>query len=474
MTPAQSHEETPTRFPEEADVAARIGAHLDARSGDLVRLASDLIAFDTTVRGAPGEPARDEADCQEYLAERLRAAGFTVDVFTPRPGDLPLTPQTPEGLDFAGRPQLAARRPGTGNGPSLLFNGHIDVVSAEPRNGWRSDPFRAEVRDGRLYGRGSCDMKGGIAAAVLAVETLAALGLAPAGDLLFNTVTDEEWNGAGTLASVGNGIRADAAVVPEPTDLDTVVAQRGILGGTVTVQGRPGHAEYPPGDWRHGGAVNAIEKTVPVLAALAALREAWAAEPGSAHPLLPPPSLVPTTIRGGEWWVTYPASCSMDLDVTYLPAHADADGFASRIRERIEREVRAAVADDGWLAAHPPVFTWETELPPAELPADHPLVGRLVRAAASYGRTSKPVGEPSWTDAATLTRLGGTPAVCLGPTATRPDGSATLHTVDEYAELADLLDTAKALALAAVAPTTPQGAGTSPASARTAPEGARS
>ncbi|MFG2497925.1 ArgE/DapE family deacylase [Streptomyces sp. NPDC048441] len=430
-------------------------AEIDRRTDDVVRLTTDLVAFDTTVRGDAAEPARDEADLQEQLADRLRAAGATVDVFTPRPGDLPASPQTPPGLGFDGRPQLIARFPGTGGGRSLLFNGHIDVVSAEPKREWASDPFRAEVRDGRLYGRGTCDMKGGIAAAVVAAEALAALGIELPGDLLINTATDEEWNGAGTLASVGHGVRADAAVVPEPTDLDVVVAQRGILGGTVTVAGRPGHAEYPPGDWRTGGAVNAIEKTMPVLAALQRLRERWAADPSHAHPLLPPPSIVPTTIKGGEWWVTYPASCEVALDVTYLPVQGDSGGWASRVRRDIEQAVREACAGDGWLTANPPRFAWDTELPPAEVPSTHPLVRALTASATALGRTPRLLGEPSWTDAATLTRIGGTPAVCIGPTATRPDGSPTLHTIDEYIEISDLVATAKALALAAVDMTAP-------------------
>ncbi|WP_406136089.1 ArgE/DapE family deacylase [Streptomyces sp. NBC_01089] len=430
-------------------------AEIDRRADDLVSLTCDLVAFDTTVRGSAAEPARDEADLQEYLAHRLRAAGATADVFTPAPGSLPVSPQTPPGLGFDGRPQLIARFPGTGGGRSLLFNGHIDVVSAEPKAAWSSDPFRAEVRDGRLYGRGTCDMKGGIAAAVVAAEALAALGVRLPGDLLINTATDEEWNGAGTLASVHHGVRADAAIVPEPTDLDVVTAQRGILGGTVTVAGRPGHAEHPPGDWRAGGAVNAIEKTLPVLAALQRLRERWAADPAHRHPLLPPPSIVPTTIRGGEWWVTYPASCEVALDITYLPVQADQGGWASRVRDDIERTVRAACAADDWLTAHPPRFAWDTELPPAEVGSGHPLAGRLAACATALGRTPRVLGEPSWTDAATLTRYGRTPAVCLGPTATRPDGSPTLHTIDEYIEVSDLVDTAKALALAAVELTGP-------------------
>jgi len=117
--------------------------------------------------------------------------------------------------------------------------------------------------------------------------------------------------------------------------------------------------------------------------------------------------------------------------------------------------VHDACAADGWLTAHPPRFTWDTELPPAEVDRTHPVVAALEGAATALGRRPRILGEPSWTDAATLTRLADTPAVCLGPTATRPDGSPTLHTIDEYIEIDDLLATAKVLALAALTLTTP-------------------
>ena len=189
-------------------------------------------------------------------------------------------PLVPPGLSFEGRPQLIARMVGRGGGRSLVFNGHIDVVSAEPRSEWASDPFVASVRDGRLYGRGACDMKGGIAAMVFAVETLSSLGVSLDGDLLVATNTDEESSGAGGTALVEHGLRADAGVVTEPTGFQTWIACRGSDYGVITVPGRPGHAEVRQPDWRLGGAVNAIEKAVVVLDAIASLRAAWASARG--------------------------------------------------------------------------------------------------------------------------------------------------------------------------------------------------
>ncbi len=140
---------------------------------ELVELASALIACDTTAREV-GDPPRQEAALQEHLAQRLRAAGAEIDLFEPDAAQLAGAPLVPEGLDFAGRPQLIATLRGAGGGQSLLLNGHIDVVSGEPRGAWTSDPFTPEVRDGRLYGRGACDMKGGVAAMTFAAEAIAA------------------------------------------------------------------------------------------------------------------------------------------------------------------------------------------------------------------------------------------------------------------------------------------------------------
>ena len=330
----------------------RVCEAIETGRGELVGLAGALIGFDTTARQV-GDPCRDEAALQEYLAARFSAAGASVDVWEPDAAALAGMPLVPPGLSFEGRPQLIARKAGRGGGRSLVFNGHIDVVSAEPRSEWTSDPFVPSVRDGLLYGRGACDMKGGIAAMVFAVETLSALGVSLDGDLLVATNTDEESSGAGGTALVEHGLRADAGVVTEPTGFQTWIACRGSDYGVITVPGRPGHAEVRQPDWRLGGAVNAIEKSAAVLEAIASLRQAWASHPGMSHPYLSPPSLLPTLARAGEWAVTYPASCELTIAVMYLPAQAD----AVRVGERGQARGRAVDRHrdvEGRLAARAP------------------------------------------------------------------------------------------------------------------------
>ena len=178
----------------------RVCDRIAAREPELVALLQTLIAFDTRP-APPGGPAREEAALQRCLARRLAAAGAQVELAEPDPALVAGHPQVPPGFDFSGRPQLAARFPGGGGGRSLLLNGHVDVVDVEPRALWTSDPFRGEVRDGAVWGRGACDMKGGVAAMVLAAETLAEAGVRLAGDLIVNTVTEEESTGAGGVAS---------------------------------------------------------------------------------------------------------------------------------------------------------------------------------------------------------------------------------------------------------------------------------
>ncbi|MBA2293638.1 MAG: M20/M25/M40 family metallo-hydrolase, partial [Actinobacteria bacterium] len=395
-----------------SELEQRVVGEIGHRSDELVELASALIRFDTEAR-EPDDPPREEAPLQEYLAGRLGALGAETDVWEPERKDVEgsrLVP--PGGLGFEGRPQLAARFRGAGEGRSLLLNGHIDVVAAVPREAWTSDPNQPEVRDGRLYGRGSCDMKGGIAAMTFAAEVLAELGVRLAGDLGVCTVTDEESTGAGGLAAVAHGVRADAGIVTEPSGFDVWTSCRGSLMPTITVKGRPGHAGVGQPDWRQGGAVNAIEKAALIIDALRGLREGWRERPDHLHPHLSPGDIVPTVVSGGEWVVSYPASCRIAYHVAYLPAHADEGGWGSAVEEEIVGCVRRAAAADPWLAENPPTIEWATDVPSSEVSVDEPVVQVLLGTGADLGRPRRISGMDSWHDGATFTRFGDTPCVC--------------------------------------------------------------
>jgi acetylornithine deacetylase len=420
----------------------RVCDEVAAAEAELVELVRRLIRFDTTTHTA-GDPPRDEASLQAYLGERLAEAGAAVRVWEPGPALVAGHRMIPDGFTFGGRPQLAARFAGTGGGSSLLLNGHVDVVDAGPSAGWAHDPFGAVVAEGLVHGRGSCDMKGGVACMVFAAEMLARLGVHLAGDLVVNTVTEEESTGAGGLASART-LHADAAIVPEPTDLGVWIACRGSLLPTISVEGRAGHAGIAPRHPDDGGPVNAIEKMAVVLEAIRRLREHWALR--ERHPYLSAADCVPTMIGGGEWIVSYPASCRLDCHIHYLPDQADADGWGSAVEQEFIEWVRRATAADPWLAAHPPRIDWAVGgVPPAAVMPDHPVVVAALSAARAVGRQSEIGGLDNWHDGATLTVEAGIPAICLGP------GDIHLaHTVSESVPIADLVACTQALAVASM------------------------
>ena len=428
---------------ETAGVEHRVLERVRAGRDELVGLLGELIACDTTAREAD-EPARDEAKLQELLAARLRAVGAEIDMWEPEPfvaGDSPVIPYD---LDFAGRPQLAARLGGVGGGRSLLLNGHIDAVPYGDLERWSSHPLQADVRDGRLYGRGANDMKGALAAFVHVLESFHAEGVRLRGDVIVATNTDEESSGAGSLRVAEHGIAADAGISGEPTGFDVWAACRGTINVRTTVPGRTGHAEMPQPGWREGGAVNAIEKIEPLLGAIRALREDWRGRADGRHPLLAPPDIVPTMLHAGEWMVTYPDSCVLTCDAQYLPARLDPAGYGKGVREEIAAQLHAAAAADPWLAEHPITVEFIAETAPAEVPLDHEIVRLALQTAGELGRTGRISALDSWHDAATFTRFG-TPTVSFGP-----GGFETAHRENEYVPVQDLVDHACAVALIAL------------------------
>jgi len=441
----------------------RVVETAQAMRGELVTLTSALVAFDTTARDA-GAPPRAEAALQRLLAARLAALGAEIDLWEPEPtgegGQF-----VPPGLDFVGRPQLIARlpsdpgaRPAVRRGPadlagtaprSLLLTGHIDAVGVEPREQWTSDPFVATERDGLLFGRGTNDMKGGLAALIVALEALRAAGVALAGEVVFAAVTDEESSGMGSWSVVRRfaerGLHPDAGLCAEPTEFEAWVACRGILKPRLTIPGRAGHSQEPQPGWRDGGAVNAIDRLVPVLTEVRRINDDWRARADQRHRFLAPGDIVPVLVDGGTWDVTYPAFCYLTLDCHYLPAHWHPTLGAAPVKAEIRERIDAAAAADPWLAEHPIAWEWEWEVPPAEIAADHPLVTTVLDTAAALGRPSRPGGLDSWHDAATFTLHGGLPTFSYGPR-----GMNTAHAVNECVAIDELVDTAAIVAVAAM------------------------
>jgi acetylornithine deacetylase len=425
-------------------VAPQVDDHIVTNEVQLVELVRDLVRFDTTsvdLSPGSGNMSNQEAELQAYVGDRLRSLGCEVDQWEPAAADFAAHPMMPAWHHWENRPLTVGRLPGAGGGRSLVINGHIDVVSAGDPAAWTSPPFAADVRDGRIYGRGAVDMKGGIGAAITAMEALAACGVRLRGDVIVETVPDEETCAMGTIAAIARGYRADAGLVPEPTQLNLWVATRGLLHGTLTVPGRSAHAEMNQPSWEDGGGVNAIALMARMIGALDRLAADWGGRDTKRHPLLGVPDIHPTIIRGGTFISNVPESCELAVNSTYLPGDADFEGYGSAPRGEIERAVADEAALDGWLREHPPAWSWYTDYPPSEIDPSDPIIGAVQRAGSDLGLHPVAEGIDTTYDGALLTLFAETPSPAFGPGDLR-----RAHAVDEWVGIDELVLGARAYA----------------------------
>ena len=361
--------------------------------GDALALTRALVAIDSRnpslVFDGPGEGA-----CAEFLAHVLAEWGF--DVALQDSG--------------AGRPNVIARI-GSGAGRSIMLNGHLDTVGVE---GMTHAPFEPAVRDGRLYGRGATDMKGGVASMCAAAARAARAGLA--GSVLVTAVTDEEYRSQGTAAVIAAGLRADAAIVTEPTRLAICPAHRGFAWLELVVRGRAAHGS------RYDIGVDAITLASLVVAEVDAYqREVLAAR---AHPLLGRPSLHAALVDGGIGLSTYPDRCAVQFERRTIPGERPED-FAAEVQGAVDR-----------VRARRPELDAEVTLGFAQGPNDvdvaHPIVRALGDALGAQSLPAPIEGLSCWTDAALLSEAG-IPAICFGP------GDIGLaHAAEEYVTLQDI------------------------------------
>ena len=414
------------------DWAAQVLDQVDALAAE----ATGTLAALVRVPSVGGTDA--ENDILAGLARTFAADGLETDHWRLPLSELAADPDFP-GVEVARDEAwgLVGRLPGRGDGASLMLNAHVDVVPTGDLDAWsHPDPFSGQVVGGALHGRGACDMKAGLVAAMTAVSAVRRSGVPLRGDLLLAAVPGEEDGGLGTFAMLRRGWRADAAVVPEPTGLHLVPANAGALTFRLTVHGLATHAS------RRTEGVSALSKLLPVMAALERLEAARNADVDPLMrrwPIAYPLSL--GTVRAGDWASTVP-----DLLVAEGRYGVALGEPVEDARAALEEAVAQACADDPWLRAHPVEVTWwGGQFASGRLPADSDLLDRVARAhAAAGGGPQDTWGGPYGSDLRLLTGAG-VPTVHYGP------GDAALaHAADERVPVAEVHQAARTLALLAL------------------------
>lgn len=407
----------------------RILTAVEARRPEMIAFLQDIVR----VPSVTGE----EGAVQEVVAAKMAELGLDVDCWEPDPAELaPHALHVGEFESLAGRPNVVGTLAGSGGGRSLILNAHIDVVDAGDSERWTFPPFAAEIHDGRLYGRGSCDMKAGLAANLFALAAVRDAGIPLRGDVIVESVISEEDGGAGTLAAILRGYRADAAIITEPTRLAVVPAQGGSLVFRLHVPGKSAH-----GCVRDEG-VSAVEKFAYLHRALLdfeARRNAAIDHPlyaGIANKI--PISI--GVVRAGAWPSSVPESLIAEGRAGLVPGET-----IEELCTAFVKVIDDAADADSWLREHRPTVEWFSgQFAPAEVPVDAPVARLLVDAHTAA------TGVPPAIDAATygadmrhFVNFAGIPCVMYGAGDVR-----VAHFTDESVPLDEVLTVAKTVGIA--------------------------
>ncbi|TAM83527.1 MAG: ArgE/DapE family deacylase [Acidobacteria bacterium] len=428
----------------EQNIKDKVFSIVDDLEEKLADLCSELVRISSINPNYPGvnrnEVVGGEAACNEHLAQEYRRLGCKVDLWEEEPG----------------RANVVGVLAGSGGGRSLIFNGHIDTVPVGNHADWKfQDPFSGVIDNGRLYGRGACDMKAGIAAQYIAAFAIKECGLKLRGDIILESVVGEETmdHELGTSACIRRGYRADAACVSEPTapplPLAVVPVTPGLLWMTLNCTGRATHSSVRDELIRAGGlgsrvGVNAIEKGMIILQSLQKLEEHWGQS--KSHLLFKPGhfTIHPGVIRGGPHGVLIPfvisEFCEIEYAIWYPPQESE-----ETIKQEIEEWIHRTAQLDPWLEKHPPTIEWKLNWPAAEISTEHPVAQCCHQAARAAGvqvegdgslfRGFAAVCDAAFLDAA------GIPTVVCGP------GSLLVaHAINEYVTLEDVVKSAKVYA----------------------------
>ncbi|WP_251552329.1 peptidase [Neobacillus muris] len=382
----------------------------------------------------------NESSAQAIIIEKCRQLGLTLDIWEIDRNELTGHPAfCCDRSSFAGSPNFVAVLKGVGGGRSIILNGHIDVVPVGDVSSWERDPFSGWIESGKLYGRGATDMKGGTVALLMALESIVAAGVKLKGDLIFQSVIEEESGGAGTLAAVLRGYKADGALIPEPTNMKLFPKQQGSMWFRITVPGKAAH-----GGTRYEG-VNAIEKAQLVIQRLLQLEKVRNAKiTDSLYENIPIPIPINVgKIQSGEWPSSVPDKAIIEGRMGVAPEETI---FGAQ--EEMENCLRELNEQDEWFSSHPLGLEWfGGRWQPGSLEPDHPLMQELSKSFKQVTGKEPVIEASPWgTDGGILSSVGNTPVVVFGPGITE-----VAHDANEHIYLDDLFTSSEIIALTILA-----------------------
>jgi acetylornithine deacetylase len=421
----------------------RILHRIEENKPEIENLLQEMVRIPSETHPTEG----NEGPVQKFISSIFTEMGLEVDIFEPTdvPG-LEMHKGYWPGINYLGRPNVVGVLKGSGGGRDLILNGHSDVVPAGLESLWVEHPYSGKIIDKRLFGRGSVDMKGGIVAMAMAVKSLKECGIILEGDVILESVVNEELGGYnGTLACIVKGYEADAAIVTEPTDLKIAPATKGGQAYQISIAGEGAHTSF----WWEG--VSALDKAIYIKKAIeeySIIRQKQTANNFlySDSQLFPTPALTDCVYyfqSGSSDIMGVPYEASMNLMIDVLPGES-----LDAVKQDFENYISKAADRDEFLNVHPPIIERANmrNLYPTQISLENPIISSL-RSSFNYVKSCEPkiCGFESACDAMMFNLYSKTPALVFGP------GQLKLaHRPDEYMDLVQLLEGVKILALTIV------------------------
>ena len=368
----------------------------------------EIIAFVQELVRTPSL-ANQESDVQHIIHNKLNSIGLNSKIIPVIFSELEHHPAfNDDGFSPDSRINVTALWQGNNNAKSLILNGHVDVVPTGPEKLWDDDPFSGNIIDGKIYGRGSCDMKAGLSSGLFAISILKNLGFAPDGDIIFQSVVGEESGGCGTLTNIVKGYNADAAIILEPTSLKLSPIQSGALTFRLKVPGKATHASM-----RWDG-ISAIEKYSLIHQSIINFEkerhDSFDVEYYQSKDRVAPINI--GTIAGGQWHSTVPESIIAEGRLGVFPGESNA-----KAKQSFEGHINKFAESDNWLKDHPPVIEWfEGQFESGQTSLDHPLIKELDKIYTNVSNQDAIIeGVTYGSDLRLFTNHANIPSVLFGP-----------------------------------------------------------